>query len=295
MSHIRELILIIAKVSAIEVYGRAVAAEEIGDLDTALQLYRTAFRKYDAVDRLWRAAESQRSQLLQNVSSSSEAPMQKDDNRVDVLEATVQDMAALSMGGAKASVVAQQAAHTASVTGILETVLADFPPMIRFELEELAQERSATIDSVPDEVLVKVLLHLNPQSIERFALVSRKGRVVTLDAGIWRCGAYSLFLHGVSECGLGTLHRTYTSLPKSRSTTHSKASWNGFPSRTIAGYTSPSPAYVSTASTLLCVTTCTIYVTNIVSTDANGLCSRNGLSENAWVNVRSPLQSHALC
>jgi F-box protein 9 len=187
--YVRQLILILAKVSAIQVYGRAVAAEETGDLDAALQLYRTAFRRYDTVDRLWRAAEVQ--SLQKKFALKSDAMSHEPTTGAGTM---VRDMAALSLDTQSAvpenSAVIQQAAHTASVTGILEKVLVNFPPVLEFEIDdsEVAKTRTATLNSIPDELLTKVLLYFSPRTIERFALVCRRARVVTLDTVIWKYG-----------------------------------------------------------------------------------------------------------
>jgi F-box protein 9 len=178
------------KVSAIEVYARAVAAEQVGDLDTALQLYRSAFRKYDAIDKLWKTAEAQALHELETDSVSKPRPS-SDSREADVVARKIASLSLAESTHAKhetaahASVI-QQAAHTASITGTMEKILRNFPPELRFEMEELAQERSATIGSLPDEIMIKILLRLSPQSVERFAAVSRKARVVTLDSVIWR-------------------------------------------------------------------------------------------------------------
>jgi len=56
-------------------------------------------------------------------------------------------------------------------------------------MEPLALQR------LPDEILVHTLRYLGASAIERFARVSRKARVITLDATIWRSDFFSLLLH----------------------------------------------------------------------------------------------------
>jgi F-box protein 9 len=42
------------------------------------------------------------------------------------------------------------------------------------------------LQRLPDELLVHILSYLGAAAIEGFALVSRKARIITLDATIWR-------------------------------------------------------------------------------------------------------------
>jgi F-box protein 9 len=216
-------------VSAIDIYSKAVIAEENGNLDTALHLYRTAFRKYDAVDKLWRTAETQamtREDGNVNYTKYEAKPVIEP----SAIRNMTQQMASLSASKPAAvkdlvhSSLLGQAAHTASVTGSLEATVEGFPPILGFELEELAQQRTFTINSFPDEILVKILINLSPQLVERFALASRKARIMTLDSTLWRyvspC-ACSVIAYTI----LGRLRKESTNPRKSLQTSQSSRSW----------------------------------------------------------------------
>lgn len=55
---------------------------------------------------------------------------------------------------------------------------------LTFEPQE--ETEPVEITRIPDEVLVYILRFLDHGSIERFASISRKARVLTLDSTIWR-------------------------------------------------------------------------------------------------------------
>ncbi|KAF8916347.1 hypothetical protein CPB85DRAFT_1290963 [Mucidula mucida] len=138
--------------SALAVYRSAVENEERGDTDEALRLYRIAFRKDPNVERLF-----YREEII-----SSAAAFKRHTDRAPVKEKHM-------------SVVA---------TKTLAKVIAGFPEHLAFDPE--VEEESVPLNGLPDEILVRILLGLDPTSLERFAVVSRKARVFTLDSAIWR-------------------------------------------------------------------------------------------------------------
>lgn len=139
--------------SALAVYRSAVENEERGDTDEALRLYRIAFRKDPNVERLF-----YREEII-----SSAAAFKRHTDRAPVKEK-----------------------HTSVVaTKTLAKVIAGFPEHLAFDPE--VEEESVPLNGLPDEILVRILLGLDPTSLERFAVVSRKARVFTLDSAIWRC------------------------------------------------------------------------------------------------------------
>jgi F-box protein 9 len=71
------------------------------------------------------------------------------------------------------------------VTGLLASLLDQFPQDLVFEPDD--EKNGIPVNSLPDEILVLILRNLDATSIERFAVVNRKARVVSLDLGIWRC------------------------------------------------------------------------------------------------------------
>jgi F-box protein 9 len=72
----------------------------------------------------------------------------------------------------------------AGVTGLLGDLLKTLPEDLVFERE--TEREYAPLQSLPDEILVLILCMLDPTTIERFAAVSHKARVISLDSAIWR-------------------------------------------------------------------------------------------------------------
>jgi len=70
------------------------------------------------------------------------------------------------------------------VSGLLASILANFPMPLSFGPED--ERALSPLQRLPDELLVHILSCLGAAAIERFALVSRKARMITLDATIWR-------------------------------------------------------------------------------------------------------------
>lgn len=172
--------------SAIEVYSRAIAAEQAGDLDGALRLYRSAFRLYDDIDRLWRKAESQA-----QAKPVAAGPSKKVNAKQ--VEGIIHDMGSLHFQPSTAPArretavheqLVQNAHHTSTVTGILEDVVSAFPASLSFEPEE--EKKKVALKKLPDELLVQVLCSLDHTTLERFGMVCRKARVLSLDFAIWR-------------------------------------------------------------------------------------------------------------
>ncbi|KAF9047021.1 hypothetical protein BDZ89DRAFT_1108514 [Hymenopellis radicata] len=141
--------------SALADYRSAVENEQRGDLDEALRLYRIAFRKDPSVDRLYYREEI--------ISSAAAIKRHTDHGPVAVSK------------DRNTFIVA---------TKTLAKVIAGFPEHLAFDPE--VEEESVPLNGLPDEILVRILLGLDPTSLERFGAVSRKARVFTLDSAIWR-------------------------------------------------------------------------------------------------------------
>ncbi|KAK7687848.1 hypothetical protein QCA50_009067 [Cerrena zonata] len=75
---------------------------------------------------------------------------------------------------------------------LLYPLIAEWSPPLEFLPEDEAE--SIPIAKVPDELLLYVLQFLDVWTLERFALVNRKARIVTLDSGLWRFVAMSVSL-----------------------------------------------------------------------------------------------------
>jgi F-box protein 9 len=78
--------------------------------------------------------------------------------------------------------------HTGSgggiVTGTLANLLENFPQDLFFEPED--ERQGVPLNSLPDEMMVLILRSLDHTTIERFAAVNRKARLISLDSAIWR-------------------------------------------------------------------------------------------------------------
>lgn len=103
------------------------------------------------------------------------------------------------------------------VTGTLASLIAKFVGVLSFEPE--IEEVPVHIRKLPDELLVMVLRKLDPTSIERFATINRKARVLALDSNVWRCATsmYCTPLVMLNKIGLlsGTWSPPHTGRPKS--------------------------------------------------------------------------------
>ncbi len=167
---------------ALEVYSRAVKHEQAGELDDALRLYRQAFRTDSNVDKSYHLKE-QRARNLEAISLTTTN-----------VEENAENMAAVSIMNARSNSVVPGVVqmkppsslhHTErQVSGLLASILANFPMPLSFEPED--ERALLPLQRLPDELLVHILRHLGAAAIECFALVSRKARMITLDATIWR-------------------------------------------------------------------------------------------------------------
>jgi F-box protein 9 len=174
--------------NALEVYSRAVKHEQAGEVDDALRLYRQAFRTDSNVDKSYHLKE-QRTRTLEAISLTA-----------TTVEENAENMAAVSVTNARSSAVVPGVVHMkppssphhtgTRVAGLLASILANFPMPLSFEPED--ERALLPLQRLPEELLVHILSYLGTAAIERFALVSRKARMITLDATIWRCACYFL-------------------------------------------------------------------------------------------------------
>ena len=168
--------------NALEVYSRAVKHEQAGELDDALRLYRQAFRADSNVGKSYHLKE-QRTRILEAVSLTA-----------TTAEENAENDPAVSTTNARSNSVVHGVVHMKPpsshhteprVAGLLESILANFPVPLSFEPED--ESELLPLQRLPEELLVHILRYLGAAAIERFALVSRKARMITLDATIWRC------------------------------------------------------------------------------------------------------------
>ena len=86
----------------------------------------------------------------------------------------------------------------ASAAGaVLAHIISQFPSDLIFAQDD--EKQSVWLRLLPDELLVSILRRLDVTSIERFALVCRKARMLSLDATLWRWPHFPLLLVPVSN------------------------------------------------------------------------------------------------
>lgn len=157
--------------AAVEVYHNAVTFEQKGDLDEALRLYMKAFRIDPHVDRAFHLLEAQQ-QARPHSKKHGKGKSSISGKDVEVLDS----------GGTPSFKLPES--HGV-VTGNLVAIIATWPSGLTFEPED--EREGVAISTLPDELLVHVLHYLDTTSLERFGLVNRKSRIVTLDSSLWRC------------------------------------------------------------------------------------------------------------
>lgn len=160
--------------SAVNIYRRAVEHETRGELDDALVLYRRAFRLEPHVDRIYHQEE-----LISSILAAQREPLKQkaatNASTDDELAAKVHHALTIKHRGDMAAV---------RVTGTLASLLETFPKDLSFEPE--IEEEPVHLQKIPDELLILIIRRLDWTSIERFALINRKARVISLDSAIWR-------------------------------------------------------------------------------------------------------------
>ncbi|KAJ7170499.1 hypothetical protein C8R43DRAFT_981948 [Mycena crocata] len=159
---------------ALSVYKQAVQHEQSGELDQALALYRQAFRMEPNVDRAYHTQELLASIGAAQTQGVSSTKAGEDFAGVDELGKTLQRALKFKSGDE----------HGVVVTGSLAGLIEGFSEDLKFEPEN--EEEPIHLNILPEELLVIIIRKLDHTSIERFATVSRKARVLTLDPGIWR-------------------------------------------------------------------------------------------------------------
>ena len=72
---------------------------------------------------------------------------------------------------------------SSATIGPLSSLLTNFARNLMFEPEN--EEQPVFLNRLPDELMVMIIVTLDTTSIEQFARVCRKARIVTLDPVIW--------------------------------------------------------------------------------------------------------------
>lgn len=157
---------------AVEVYRKAVFHEQHSQLDEALRLYRQAFRLDANVDRAY-FIEEQRT----HERSAAQPPSHKKAPSTVSVDEVTRDVQKLEVhkDSKDKSIVA---------SGFLAQVLKNFPENLVFQPED--EKEGLPINLIPDELVLQILRILDYTTIERFAAVSRKARMLSLDSAIWR-------------------------------------------------------------------------------------------------------------
>lgn len=72
----------------------------------------------------------------------------------------------------------------------LRELISSFGSGLQFEVVPENGLSDCYLNRLPDEVLILVLQYLEPVYVERFALVCKKARILTLDSNVWMCVRY---------------------------------------------------------------------------------------------------------
>lgn len=153
---------------AVEIYRSAVRLEQEGLLDDALRLYRQAFCLEPNVDRAYFSEE----QRLQRLATTQPVTASRSHQKTASFEKREANFSTTR-------------AENHPTSGVLANVVADFPTgSLTFTSDN--EHEGATLGLIPDELLLRILRSLDTTTIERFATVCRKARVLSLDSLIWR-------------------------------------------------------------------------------------------------------------
>ena len=167
---------------ALEVYTRAAKHEQAGQLDEALRLYRQAFRMDSNVDRAYDLREKKASQTLETTAPTATRLGQNAEKEAGIFVRSGSD--ALAPWAVHANNTSIHHHPEPQISGLLAGIVAGFPLPLSFEPED--EKAPSPLQLLPDELLVHIISYLGVAAIERFARVSRKARMITLDATIWR-------------------------------------------------------------------------------------------------------------
>lgn len=149
--------------AALQNYRQAVKSEQDGEIDEALKFYQIAFRMHPDVDILHRREEilsgtAQHTHHVPHVKQTTDIPENKHVKMPSVSRSTLQKV----------------------MEGFFQEGVE---PVFLPEEEEIP----VYIQHIPNEILIHILRMLDITSLECFASICRKARVITLDADIWRC------------------------------------------------------------------------------------------------------------
>lgn len=209
--------------SAVDLYGRAVHHEQQGQLNDALRLYRRAYKLDSSVDKVFNrsAAAQEVEQAAADQRAFEELEVVDPAKVIDAKPAPIEpytfhnysqlhpDYAPPSSGARQPPDVGRRKKATAATSALLATrtdplsrIIRNFKPPgwdaehpdpdstgdpareHNFEAEE--DKFPLYIASLPDEVLEHVVDFMDVQTVERFAKVNKKTRILTAGAAKWR-------------------------------------------------------------------------------------------------------------
>ncbi|KAG8744997.1 hypothetical protein FRC10_009105 [Ceratobasidium sp. 414] len=188
--------------SPLDIYAEAVEKEQRGELDLALGLYRRAFHLDPNVDRTYHLHAT--TAALANLTLAPITP---------------------KAGGTKPHTqihinVSATSAHS------VHTLVANFPPASELAFAPEIEQEPVHLARIPDELLLHVLKLADIPSVERFALVCRRARLLTLDPDLWRDFVESTYVHpqipadtllgDIVSRFAGDLRRLYIEFPRVR-------------------------------------------------------------------------------
>ncbi|KAF8757997.1 F-Box protein [Rhizoctonia solani] len=142
--------------------------EQRGELDEALSLYRRAFRLDPNVDRAYHYRST--TQAFESLTLAPVKPSTSTEPKPEPIH------------------VAATSTHS------IRTLISAFPPANDLAFLPEDERQPVPIARVPDELLLHTLKLLDITSIERFALVCRRARVLTVDPDLWRDFVISTYL-----------------------------------------------------------------------------------------------------
>nr|GAT45726.1 predicted protein [Mycena chlorophos] len=151
--------------NALSLYRRAIEHETRGEHDESAKFYRQAFRIEPDVEKIYASWEKLAA--------------------VEEQEATLAEEEQDTTKKREEALVVKSSSKSADVvTGFLAKIIREFPPDVRFMPED--EKLPVQFNVLPEELLVAIIRRLDHTTIERFAAVSRKARILTLDSTVWR-------------------------------------------------------------------------------------------------------------
>ncbi|KAK7061033.1 hypothetical protein VNI00_000768 [Paramarasmius palmivorus] len=169
---------------AVAIYRQAVVHEQKGELDQALQLYRQAFRRDPNVDRAYHQEERLGAFVAEVAQKSQQSTKPLPQTAEGERQGDTTAVAVEALSESLKHTLAFQEKSFGTSTSRLASLLSEFPQQLVFEPED--EKEPVLLNMLPDEMIVSIIKRLDTSSIERFAAVNRKARIISLDATIWR-------------------------------------------------------------------------------------------------------------